>query len=249
MYKKKRFKFFENLLLNYPKISNKLLKYSFNNTLGKFLKEFQLRDTIDCVYDIGAFKGEWSDFYKDTSLKNSNFILFEANKIHSNILEKKKFKFFNVILSNKKKKENFFNNNNSTGDSYYKENTFLHDNLKSKRLITSTLDFEVKKNKIQKPHFIKIDTQGSEIDILKGSKNTIKNCKLIYMECPIANYNQNSLNFYDYIKYMNNINFIPQEICQIHRFHRYLVQVDVLFMRKNLYKKHNFNKKLLNKLF
>ena len=90
MYKKKRFKFFENLLLNYPKISNKLLKYSFNNTLGKFLKEFQLRDTIDCVYDIGAFKGEWSDFYKDTSLKNSNFILFEANKIHSNILKKKK---------------------------------------------------------------------------------------------------------------------------------------------------------------
>ena len=69
------------------------------------------------------------------------------------------------------------------------------------------------------------------------------------MEGPIANYNQNSLNFYDYIKYMNNINFIPQEICQIHRFHRYLVQVDVLFMRKNLYKKHNFNKKLLNKLF
>ena len=48
---------------------------------------------------------------------------------------------------------------------------------------------------------------------------------------------------------MNNIDFIPQEICQIHRFHRYLVQVDVLFMRKNLYKKHNFNKKLLNKLF
>ena len=249
MEKKKRFKLFENFLLKFPKLSNKLFKYSINNKLGKFLKDFQSKDKIDCVYDVGAHKGEWADFYKDTSLKKSRFILFEANKFHSKILEKKKYEYFNIILSDKQKIVNFFNNDNSTGDSYYRENTFLHDNLKPVKLGTSTLDDVVKKNTLPKPDLIKIDTQGSELDILKGSTETIKDCKLIYLECPIANYNQNNLNFNDYLEYMIKINFVPQEICQIHRFYGYLVQVDILFMKKDLYRKLNFNEQILSKLF
>ena len=47
----------------------------------------------------------------------------------------------------------------------------------------------VEKENLKLPNFIKIDTQGSEIDILKGSKNTLKNCNLIYLETPIIEYN------------------------------------------------------------
>ena len=89
MYKKKH-QLLEKFFLKFPKVSNILYKYLLNNKLGKFLKVFQLENPIDCVYDIGAFKGEWSEFYKNTSLRNSEFILFEANKAHSNILKKKK---------------------------------------------------------------------------------------------------------------------------------------------------------------
>ena len=248
MYKKKH-QLFEKFFLKFPKVSNILYKYLLNNKLGKFLKVFQLENPIDCVYDIGAFKGEWSEFYKNTSLRNSEFILFEANKAHSNILKKKNFRFFNEILSDKKKEVEFFNNNNSTGDSYYKENTFLHEKLKSTRLKTSTLDDVVYTNKLRNPHLIKIDTQGSEIDILKGSQNTIKNCKLIFLECPISNFNQNNLNIQDYINYMNDIDYIPQEIGGVHHFHGYLVQIDLLFVKKNYYKENNFDKKLLEQLF
>jgi len=152
-------------------------------------------------------------------------------------------------LSDKKKNVEFFNNNNSTGDSYYKENTFLHEKLNSVKLQTSTLDDVVEINKLHKPDFIKIDTQGSEIDILKGSQNTIKNCKLIFLECPISNFNQNNLNIYDYRKYMKDIDYIPQEIGGIHHFHGYLVQVDLLFVKKDYYKENNFDKKLLEQLF
>ena len=48
---------------------------------------------------------------------------------------------------------------------------------------------------------------------------------------------------------MIKINFVPQEICQIHRFYGYLVQVDILFMKKDLYRKLNFNEQILSKLF
>lgn len=248
MYKKKH-QFLEKFFLKFPKVSNILYKYLLNNKLGKFLKVFQLENSIDYVYDIGAYKGEWSEFYRNTSLSKSKFILFEANKAHSIILKRKNFTFFNVVLSDKKKDVEFFNNNNSTGDSYYKENTFLQNNLDPIKLQTSTLDEVVQKNDLQKPDLIKIDTQGSEIDILKGSNNSTKNCKLIFLECPITNFNQNNLNIYDYIKYMKDIDYIPQEICGIHHFHGYLVQIDLLFVKKDYYKNSNFDLKLLEQLF
>ncbi len=249
MYKLKH-QILEKFLLKFPRLSNILLRYSFNNKLGKFFKSFQLNNNIDYVYDIGAFKGEWSEFYKKTSLSKSKFILFEANESHSKILYKKNFKFFCAILSDKEKKVDFFNNEDSTGDSYYKENTFQHKYLKPKTLSTTTLDYLVQKNNLPKPHLIKIDTQGSEIDILKGARETIEDCKLIYLECPIAKLNNNDLDINHYLKYLNSINFIPQEICDIHHYHGYLVQVDMLFMRKDLYiKGNNFDNELLKNFF
>ncbi len=248
MYKKKH-QILEKILLKFPRLSNIFYRYSFKNRLGKFLKVFQKKVSIDYVYDIGAYKGEWSDFYSKTSLLKSKFILFEANKAHHEILEKKNFQFFNVILSDKKKTVNFFNNNNSTGDSYYRENTFHHKNLKSKKILAETLDNLKNSNNLPNPDMIKIDTQGSEIDILKGAKDTLKKCKLIYIECPIAKSNDNNLNFEDYINFMKKINYIPQEICEIHHFHGFLFQIDILFMRKDLYKKFNFDNKLLKHIF
>ena len=48
---------------------------------------------------------------------------------------------------------------------------------------------------------------------------------------------------------MKKINYIPQEICEIHHFHGFLFQIDILFMRKDLYKKFNFDNKLLKHIF
>lgn len=248
MYKKK-YQLIEKLLLNFPSLSKTFYRYSVNNKLGKFLKNFQKNYKIDYVYDVGAYKGEWSKFYKNTSLSNSNFILFEANKAHEINLKKTSFRYFNVILSNEKKGVKFFNNINSTGDSYYQENTYHHKNLKPKDFLTDTIDNLIIEHKLVKPDFLKIDTQGSEIDILKGSVKSLSNCKLIYLECPIAKLNSNNLNFQDYLNFLNKIGYIPQEICEIHYFHKFLVQIDVLFIKKDFYKDDNYEYELLNSLF
>ena len=239
----------EKILLKFPSISRTFYKFSMRNRLGKFLKDFQLINKINCVYDIGAFKGQWSNFYKNTSLSHCNFILFEANKDHIKTLKKTGFQFFNVTLSDQNRTVKFYNNNNSTGDSYYKENTHNHKNLKPKEIFAYQLDYVVKQNKLVTPELIKIDTQGSEIDILKGSKETLKQCNFIYLECPMSNFNKNKLNFQNYIDYLNKIGFIPQEICEIHHYHQFLVQVDILFIRKSFCIKNNFNINLLESLF
>ena len=240
----------ENILLEFPKLSNLFFKYFYRNRLGKFLINFKKNVALNCVYDIGAHKGEWSSFYKKTSLKESNFILFEANEQHKKDLTKKSFNFFIEILSDENKDVYFYNNNNSSGDSYFKENTPNHTGLLPEKKRSRTLDEVVFSKNLPLPDLIKIDTQGSEIDILKGAKKTLENCKLLYLECPIiANFNNNNLNIFDYLNYLKNLDYIPQEICEIHYYHGYLIQADILFVKKNFYKNINFDLDLLKSLY
>ena len=41
------------------------------------------------------------------------------------------------------------------------------------------------------------------------------------------NFTDNNLNFDNYLNYMKKINYIPQEICEIHHFHGFLFQIDI----------------------
>ena len=165
--------------------------------------------------------------------KKSDFILFEANQTNSEYLNKSKFKYFIGVLSNEKKKVNFYSRK-LTGDSYYREQSDRYDkDRKPETIITTTLDEIVKKENLKLPNFIKIDTQGSEIDILKGSKNTLKNCNLIYLETPIIEYNLNSPNLNECVNYLKSISFVPLDICEVHYMDKVLIQVDILYINKS----------------
>ena len=95
------------------------------------------------------------------------------------------------------------------------------------------MDLIIEKENLKLPNFIKIDTQGSEIDILKGSKKATSNCDLIYLETPIIEYNLNSPNLSDCVKFMKSINFIPFDICEIHYMDKMLIQIDILYINKS----------------
>ena len=218
---------------------NHKLNYNLLNLLKKGLK-------INIIFDIGAFRGEWSKLLSETSLKKKEFYLFEANEENRNFLEKLNFKFFLKVLSDQNKDVNFYSNL-STGDSYLKEQTsFYSENLQPSVRKAITLDELVKKEKIPLPDFLKIDTQGSELDILKGSKESLSQCSLIYLECPIVEYNLNAPKLNEYIDYLNSINFVPLDICEIHKMDNVLIQIDILFIRKTVLNKFYPEKKTLN---
>jgi FkbM family methyltransferase len=241
----------EKILLKFPKFSKRIFNYTSRNQLGRFLNKIKEKKIeIKYVYDIGANEGEWSNFYKKTSLIDSTFYLFEANESHRKKLEKNNFNFFIGVLSDKIKTIHFYNNNNSTGDSYFMENSGNHENLTPQEIITTTLSEIINQNNLPLPDLIKIDTQGAEIDILKGAGKALENCKLLYLECPIfENFNKNNLNILDYINYAKKLGFIPQDINQIHHYGGFLVQLDILFIKKELHQKLNSNPKLLKSLY
>ena len=237
------YKFLQKFLKKFDKLFNSFYKNRLNYNLISLLKQGV---EINHIYDIGAYKGEWSKFLSETSLKKKQFYLFEANKSNEIFLKETKFKYFIDVLSDEVKEVNFYSLN-STGDSYYKEQTeFYKSECKPKKITTNTLDGIINDNKLPSPNLIKIDTQGSELDILKGSKKVIKNCSLIYLECPVIEYNLNSPSIDQYIKFLNENGYVPYDICEIHKLDNVLIQIDILFLNKVIHNKIYPNKKILN---
>jgi len=236
-----------NLFKIFPKKFIKLFDKFYSHKLNyNLLYLIERGIKIDVIYDIGAFKGEWSYFLNKTSLKDKEFFLFEANEENKEYLKKLNFKYFIEVLSNKEKNVEFYSQV-STGDSYFIEQTSVYKNdSKPKLKKTNTIDNVIKNNNLPLPNLIKIDTQGSELDILRGAKESVSNCSLIYLECPIIEYNLNSPNLNNYIEYLNSIDFIPYDICENHKIDNILIQIDILFIKKSIFRKIHPEKKILN---
>ncbi len=235
-------KFFKK---KYEKLFNSLYKQKLNSIILHLLEN---KIEINTVYDVGAFQGNWTKLLKKTCLKNSKFYLFEANTENEICLKNSGHKYFISVLSDENKDVNFFSKVHS-GDSYFKEKTnFYEKTIVPKTLRTTTLNKIQTNNQIPFPDFLKIDTQGSEIDILKGASEILGNCKIILLECPVISYNTGAPSLSDYIKYLESINYLPLEITEIHHLDKVLVQIDIVFLKKNIFQIIYKDKKML-KLF
>ncbi len=201
--------------------------------LSRTLHELQKANLdIKIIYDIGARYGKWSKAIAKIFTK-SDFYLFEASDKCLPELNQQKFQFFIAVLSSKKEIVSFYESD-TAGDSYYEENTTYYNDSPVLEKETTTLDCLREESNIPLPDFIKLDTQGSELDILKGAKNSLVNTKLIYVECPIIRYNKGAPNIQEYIDYMSSIDFIPIDVCENHFKHKILAQIDILFIKKSI---------------
>lgn len=204
------------------------------NNLLNFLRTLKSNGLhIQTVYDIGAHHGLWSKQIQQSVLHDSKFYLFEANPAYESILKSTNFPYLcGTVLSNPGRTHVEFFNGSNTGDSYYKETTKSYDNQGFISLPCITLDTLVSQLQLPPPDFIKIDTQGSELDILNGASNLIGEVSLIYIECPIIKYNDGAPCIQDYLDFFKYKNFIPIDIFEIHRSEDTLLQIDILFMSK-----------------
>jgi FkbM family methyltransferase len=239
------FKIINYFKKKYEKLFNSLYKQKLNSIILHLLDN---KIEINNVYDVGAYQGEWTKALKKTSLKNSKFFLFEANAENEKYLKNSDHKYFINVLSDKNKEVKFFSKAH-TGDSYFLEKTnFYEDTIIPKTLKTITLNEIQAKTQIPFPDFIKIDTQGSEIDILKGGNQILNNCKVILLECPIISYNIGAPSLSDYIKYLSSINYLPLDVTEIHHLDKVLIQADIIFLKKDIFQKIYKDEKML-KLF
>ena len=191
--------------------------------------------TPTSVLDIGANVG---DFAKQCKLMYpmAKYFLIEGNDACEPYLKNLGYEYFIGLLSDTPKLVKFYinkQNHISTGNSIYRENTehFSDENVIIQELQTTTLDRVVDNRKFD---LIKIDVQGSELDIIRGGLNTVKNAKGIIMELSIIEYNKDSSLQEEVIEYMASIDYHPVEELYAHTNSEGLIlQRDVLFLNRS----------------
>ena len=177
---------------------------------------------INKVIDVGSHKGE----FLETVLKIQNidsFYAFEPQKhIFSQLSEKfsenKKVKLFNYALDdeikNKKLKINKLSMTSSLAefndDSLYLKLknflTFSKSNfIDEYEVQTSTID-KIFENINLKNALIKIDVEGFEMKVIKGSQRKLKEISFILLENQFGNHYKNN-DFNDILKYLKKQNF------------------------------------------
>lgn len=212
--------------------------YRMKNNLQSVIEVFETNNhSIDTVFDVGAHTGKWTEEYVEI-LPRATFYLFEANPKRTRPLSlSENHKWYNVVLSSPAISAVEFyadGGRHGTGDSYYKETTISYDNVQPITLETDTIDNIVKENNIPVPQLMKIDTQGSEIDVLKGAAKTLNGVDLLMIETPVLAYNAGSPSFDDYIEHTMEYGFVPIGVNEVHLNDGILMQLDIVFIRKEL---------------
>jgi len=187
---------------------------------------------IKSILDIGAQIGNFTLMCKKI-WPNSSIVAVEANKNCESYLKSLNIEYHLEVLSDFVKDVDFYTHLGSeihTGNSYYKENTkfFTPGQYTILKKRTTTLDILFKDRVFD---FIKIDTQGSEIDIIKGGLNICKLAKYILMEVALVEYNHKAPQYSEVLSFMNSIGYDAIDILEEHYDGELKIQIDILFKK------------------
>ena len=170
------------------------------------------------ILDIGANNGEWADRLSGRLPKDFEIISIECNPLCEPHLKSRGRKYYISALSNLSKKLKFYVNKEDpicSGFSYCIENSHHFDEKFYTKLNSTTLDILCESENLS-PNAMKLDTQGSEYDILLGSQSilTNKNLKVICLETQTPGtpiFNANSADQNKIIKYLDSFGFSEVE--------------------------------------
>jgi FkbM family methyltransferase len=186
------------------------------------------------ILDIGAHRGDFTSQCRN-QFPLAYFYLIEAEQFHEYMLKNENYKI--AFLSDVSGEKTFYKSRfmeGNTGDSFYRENTHYYrdDAVIMETVQTTTLD-EIFTNG-ETFDFVKIDTQGSELDILKGGVNLLKNTYAFLLEVSISEYNIGAPKKEEVVKYVESLGFTKQIVINeiYNNFdNSELIQQDILFLK------------------
>ena len=219
----------------------------FSNNCRAIKKVILQNDiVITTVYDIGCFIGAWFVERRNTFPKAINFYLFDAQSLLDFKLLKGDFKFFNIVLGCNDGEVVSFWKDGGSGSSYFKElGNNLWNNIEPEKTTTISLSTFINKNNLQLPNYLKIDTQGSEVEILKGLGSFINSESLYFIELEMSLYqiNENGILLQHVINFMSKNNFVlisTEQLPIVEYFNeKKLVQLNGVFARRSLISTNN----------
>lgn len=192
------------------------IKYKKNLSFDEIYQKYLRKKPI--IIDVGANEGQ--SIKRFSSIFNNCIIhSFEPiNKCFDQMVKDfpgKNYYKNNYALSNKNTNRKFFINEQLVTSGFNKINkSYHHIEIKNKikntvMVKTIKLDTYLYLNKIKKVDILKIDTQGHELDVLKGSKKSLKKniINFIEVELILCDYYTNKIKLYEIDHIMNKNNY------------------------------------------
>jgi FkbM family methyltransferase len=231
-----------------------MFKYNNNLLIPKIAKLCSLLNSKNITYvDVGCNTGKFASQLFDHLGKKKiigNVHLFEPNiflykKIKNN-LSKSNWNIninIGIGLGSKKSKEKLNIYNDSTASSIYtvtsKIKKISKNYIKNKK-INIILDKLDNYKKISHINLLKIDAQGSELEVLKGAKNLLKKSKIdiIIVELETCETYNNHFKISEFFKFMETYNYKLHSILTANYTKRnYISYCDLCFFSTSFWNK------------
>jgi FkbM family methyltransferase len=231
------------------RVKNSLLHLSFHlakSEFDRFAYEFNFAPDMEhgltamakrfsprTVIDVGAFEGDWSRMAR-RAWPDSRMLMVEPNltkQAHLTVVARDiNASVFCELLGAEDNVVVPYNVMES-GSSVLSERSPL-DRVVERRGLRK-LDSIV--GEIEGPAFLKIDTQGYELEVLKGSMSILRSIDAILLEVAIIEINEGAPLLHEVLVHMRSIGFVTYDLLEIHRrpLDQALNQIDILFIRED----------------
>ena len=189
------------------------------------------------ILDIGAHTGQFHSWSKRV-WPDVGVFMIEANSLHKDTLNRLATQngdsFLISALGDEVREVTFYTRSDkphTEGNSYYKEHNYwdIPQLVQESKVTLKKLDDIFEDDAVF--DLIKVDTQGSELDILKGGKNLVSKASAIILEVSYIEYNEGAPNQQETLDYMKKIGFEEKMSIGEHYNGEQIVQKDLLFLK------------------
>lgn len=189
------------------------------------------------VIDVGVATGTLELY---DSFPNANFMLIEPLDeflpyLESLTIERKNFKYILAAARSKSGNVTINVHPDLHGSSLLLEEEDSNVNGYERIVPSVRLDEIYDQPSVNAPFLIKIDTQGSEIEVLMGAEEILKHTEFIILEATFFNVFKNGFQIVDYIDFMKEHNFVPYDLFSpLYRpLDGAMIQIDIAFVPQN----------------
>ena len=209
---------------------------------GESMRLEEVKDLIsepNYILDIGAHRGQFYGWAKNV-WPWSIIWMIEANEVHEQTLKNMTVgtddECLIATLGDEERDVTFYTRSDkphTEGASYYKENAYwdipqlvmkIPKRLQKLDNLFDDMQFDI----------IKMDTQGSELDIIKGGKDLCKKASAIILEVSLIDLNEGAPLYDEVVGFMNAFGFVEKMSIGEHYEGEEIIQKDLVFLKEEL---------------
>ena len=191
------------------------------------------------ILDIGAHTGQFYKWAKNV-WPDAFIWMIEANECHtstlSNLTNHNNDKYTIATMGDVEREVNLYTRTDkphTEGASYYKESAYWDIPQLVMKIPKTLQTLDTIFTEDSQFDLIKMDTQGSEVDIIKGGKNLCKKSKYILLEVSLTKLNEGAPTYEETMSFMEEYGFEQTMSIGEHYDGDKIIQKDIIFKNIN----------------